>query len=710
MSNVSLEGDGIRLSPRVNLIGNIGEPYVWCLTRDEYQNIYIGTGDPGTVYKLTPTGSLILLHRFSELYVQSLAVSPNGHIFVGTSPQGIIYKITPWREVIMLCDLPDAYVWKLLCDATGTLYAATGPEGKIYRISQDGDVDVLFDSAQTHILDMVTDRNGNIYACSEPDGLIYRITPSGEAFVVYDAEEGEIHSLTLDSLGNLYAGTASGARPQVPVTPPAPPTTPFPEPLPSVAGTPPVGTRASQLQQEVPPPPRLPRRPGIRPAVRPPLYGRTPQKPNFVYKITPDGTVTKALEVERGFIFALCTDEWDNIYAGTGNDARLYKIDKDGDVSALLEVKESQVLSLLFMEQRGLFFGTGNEGNLYELSKSYAQTGVFDSSVFDAEIISSWGNIYWEADVPKGTNITIATRTGNSKKPDNTWSKWSAVYTPGAKVESPPSRFIQYRATLSTAVSGITPLLKSLSIAYLPKNQPPEIVSLTVNEEPVQGQPGRGRRYGPPHRTPKPPIRRLNNARPPALKKPTEVKRLPRPGTKVIEWQTTDPNNDSLNFALYYKGVEEKDWKFLRKETEKSSYTWQTTRVPDGKYQIKLVASDEPDNPPEIALNTKKISPPFIIDNTRPRLINLSTKTDNTEVLVEGTAVDELSNISRLQYSIDAAEWVSIFPRDMIFDSKEESFHFTIHALKPGEHTVVINATDRAGNIGSGKVLVEISE
>ncbi|MEK7368448.1 MAG: hypothetical protein AABZ62_02185, partial [Planctomycetota bacterium] len=136
---VSLVNDGITLSPNLNLIKGLEEPYVWCLTTDKYDNVYIGTGDPGSVYKLSPTGDLALLHKFQELYVQSLAVSSTGYIFVGTSPQGVIYKITPWREVIMVCDLPDSYVWRLKFDGADRLYAATGQEGRIYRISENGE-------------------------------------------------------------------------------------------------------------------------------------------------------------------------------------------------------------------------------------------------------------------------------------------------------------------------------------------------------------------------------------------------------------------------------------------------------------------------------------------------------------------------------------------------------------------------------------------
>ena len=706
-NSVSLTIDGLKLAPELTLVKGIEEQYVWCLANDEYSNVYIGTGDPGTVYKLSPLGNLYLLHRFEELYVQSLAISPSGHVFVGTSPQGIIYRITPWNEAVMVCDLPDSYIWKLRFDKTGGLYAATGPEGRIYRITENGEATVFFDSPQSHILDIVFDKADNLYACSEPDGLVYKLNSAGDPFMIYDADEGEVHGLAIDSAGNIYAGTASGARPPLPI-PQEPTTRPPLEPLPSVETVPPV--EVADTPQQVPhPPPVAPKRPMLRPGYRPHLYPRIPEARNTVYKITPDGLVKRILDDTPGFIFVICTDDKDNVYVGTGEKARLYKIDNDENVHTVLEAEESQVLSLLFLTRRGLFFGTGNEGRLYQLSQTYAEKGTFESSVFDAKVVSTWGNVTWDADVPEGTGLTVATRTGNSEKPDNTWSEWSTARASGEKTQNPPARFVQYRASLFTAQPDASPLLKDVSIAYLPMNQPPEIISLTVDGTQFRA-PGEEGQY-----RPHPGLRakQTNAHRPPPRimpRKPPETGKPSRAGIKFVKWQATDPNGDKMSYTLSYKGTRERNWKPLQENTEKFSYLWQTTRVPDGEYLVKLVVSDQPDNPPDVSLITEKTTQPFVIDNTRPQLTRLSASgAGYDKVTAEGTVSDGLSDISRLQCSVDAADWVGIFPDDMIFDAQEESFHFTVEGLEPGEHTIVINATDTEGNIASGKVLIEIT-
>lgn len=703
-NNVSLLSTGIRLSPKIEPMEGIKEPYAWCLAKDPQDNIYIGTGDPGSVYKLSPYGELVLIYKSSELYIQSLAVSSTGYVYAGTSPRGTIYKISPEREASVFCNLPDPYIWDLLFDAKGNLYAATGPKGIIYKVSEEGTASVFFASSQANILDLVLDKDGHLYACSEPDGIIYKIAPEGNTFVLYDAEENEVHCLAIDHQGNLYAGTAAGARPQIPIVPPPPPAVSLaPPPHPQEVGPP---VPAERLQEEIIMPP-LPREPRVKGAEKLPPRGLAVKAPNFIYKITPEGNVRRILEVPQGFVFALSTDEEDNIFVGTGNVARLYKIDKEGEVSELLEVQESQILSLLPLGSRGLFFSTGNKGGLFRLSKDYTPEGIFESETLDARFNSHWGNISWETKVPEDTKITLATRTGNSKTPDNTWSQWSEEYTQGTKILSPSARFIQYRISLSSSRAETTPLLERVSIAYLPKNQAPEIISLEVNGE-EKALKERHLRIGhtrPPGESPP----REEGA--PRGVPPTTPRQPGVQGTKHIQWRATDPNGDSLNFDLYYKGVGERNWKPLEKDIKKDVYPWQTARVPDGKYVVRLVASDKPDNPPDVALETDKPSEPFIIDNTRPIVTRLSSSViSSNEVEVNGVAQDELSQISNVQYSIDAEEWVAIFPQDMIFDSKEESFRFTVKGLSPQEHTIIIDATDAEGNIGSGKVLIDLAK
>ncbi len=70
---------------------------------------------------------------------------------------------------------------------------------------------------------------------------------------------------------------------------------------------------------------------------------------------------------------------------------------------------------------------------------------------------------------------------------------------------------------------------------------------------------------------------------------------------------------------------------------------------------------------------------------------------DNT-VTFTGTATDISSNISSVEYKVDAGSWTAATASDGAFDSVSEGYTFTTAALSDGAHTVYVRATDSATN------------
>ncbi|MGR3309221.1 MAG: hypothetical protein ACUZ77_00450 [Candidatus Brocadiales bacterium] len=713
--NISTHSTGeITLSPMLERVDGIAEPYVWCMTTNVYGTIYVGTGEPGTVYKIPSIGSslfvkkeAIRLYRTSELHVHSIAVDSNGNVYAGTSPNGIIYKITPSGQAAIWCQLPVHYIWSMAFDSKDNLYTATGESGIIYKITTDRKVTVLFDSPESHILTLVIDEDDNIYGGSEPNGIIYKIGADGKASVLYDAKESEIHCLALDKNGNLFAGTASGGKLRFPRPSPKTPRYPGGQGYSSSDTERRIWVDKAFLDTEQF---NQPRRPGLRyPEMSSRIKG-TPVGFNTVYKVTREGNVKKIFEVQNAFIFSLTVDENNDLYIGTGNEARIYKVTHDESRSnlqrsdditiTLMDISESQVLTLLACRGDDIYAGTGNNGSVLRVSGHYTNEGTFMSPIHDTGFISKWGRITWISSLPGSTKLTLATRTGNSSKPDSTWSEWSNEYIISGKViKSPQARFIQYRARLTTSNRELSPAIDEVSIAYLPHNQAPIVSRVEVEFE------GKARR------TSEMTEQRSRNSK--TGKKRDQNTRFANQGSlsiKTILWDADDPNEDRLSYKLYYRAIDERNWKGLTDGLyDTDYYLWDTTRVPDGKYQIKIVASDEPDNPPGFAISTEKICPPFLIDNTRPRILELeATVFDTKECKVKGIARDDASVISKIQYSLDATDWVSIFPEDQIFDAAEETFQLHTPALSKGEHTIIINALDSEGNVGSSKVVINV--
>jgi len=186
-----------------------------------------------------------------------------------------------------------------------------------------------------------------------------------------------------------------------------------------------------------------------------------------------------------------------------------------------------------------------------------------------------------------------------------------------------------------------------------------------------------------------------------------EPEEVPLSGKKVIKWQASDPNGDSLEYSIYFRGAEERNWKLLEKELKNTSHPLDSESFPDGTYLIKVVATDSPSNPRDLALSHEEISDPFDIDNTPPKVTELQTvSAGDGRYVVTGKVEDAASYIKEIVYSIDGGDWKLVFPSDQIFDSKVENFSFPTEALAAGEHTIVIKASDAAGNIGAAKTII----
>jgi len=81
------------------------------------------------------------------------------------------------------------------------------------------------------------------------------------------------------------------------------------------------------------------------------------------------------------------------------------------------------------------------------------------------------GIITWTETAPAGTDVKFQTRT--SSDGISGWSEWSSYYTDpsGENISSPPDKYLQYRALLSTQDKQITPRLHSVRFDFGFKNK-----------------------------------------------------------------------------------------------------------------------------------------------------------------------------------------------------------------------------------------------
>src|SRR5207244_11928024 len=101
------------------------------------------------------------------------------------------------------------------------------------------------------------------------------------------------------------------------------------------------------------------------------------------------------------------------------------------------------------------------------------------------------------------------------------------------------------------------------------------------------------------------------------------VQLMPQKGAQGVRWAAHDDNDDTLSYSVNIRGVNETGWKLLKDHLTDKFYSWDANTFPDGKYVVKIVASDAPSNSEQEALSDEKVSPVFEIDNTPPDITTL---------------------------------------------------------------------------------------
>ena len=165
---------------------------------------------------------------------------------------------------------------------------------------------------------------------------------------------------------------------------------------------------------------------------------------------------------------------------GTGNKGKLYRLEGDPLQPTLLAGAGAQQVTALYKDPKGrLYFATANPGKLFRLDSDRARRGTYESEPRDARTVATWGALSWRGTAPAGGQVEVFTRSGNTDTPDDTWSPWSSAYTvsEGSPVTSPKARFLQWRVVLTAKNN--SPVLTSVTAAYLQRNLRPQVRSLT---------------------------------------------------------------------------------------------------------------------------------------------------------------------------------------------------------------------------------------
>lgn len=717
LSGLSLTRDG-RLMPGPALVPvySSDQPEIWAVASAPDGSLYLGTGHRGRLIKVDASGKGSVVWTSDQPEIFALTVDRAGVVYAGTSPDGKVYRIENGKATEYFSP-HEPYIWSLALAPDGSLYVGTGQQGKIYRVTAAGKGELYYETGQSHVTALAFDREGRLLAGSEPNGILYRITGNGsagnpaKAFVLYQSHLPEIRSILTASNGTVYASALGGsvAR-RVGAATSAIQTSGVTVTAPATSIT---VTADAQAAMITPPKPEAPK-----PSTTPPTVSAASTTAEFtgversaLYRISPDNTVETLWSSKDENIYDVAAESSGTLLLLTDAQGRIYSIDarradsavaSSPDPALVAQANQSDATRLI-SSPRGVFAAMGSAAKLVRLDTNQTADGWFESPVHDAGAVARWGRISWTSGSGQAVQqgLTLKTRTGNSARPDSTWSDWSSPITSPSNIASPNARFIQWRAEFSGAPAE----LASVRLAYLPQNTPPIVRSISVsssaNAAAKAATSATASSSSPYSIT----VTDTGDASAPAG---TQAQTLGRPSGQQMQviWQADDPEGDKLSYTLYFRGEDEREWKLLRANMSDNTYPLDSDALADGRYYFRVVASDRPSNAADQARQTELVSAPVLIDNTPPIVTASAPRRTGSYLEISVDAEDRASDLRRCEYSLDAQSWLPVEAVDGLTDSPREKFLIHIDNFPAGEHVVVVRVFDTAGNAGLAKIVV----
>jgi outer membrane protein assembly factor BamB len=671
----------LRLAPQ-SAEANCGERLkdVWSIHTmyaDKDGVLYLGTGPNAKVFRYAqdrceqvypadvenPSGDVD--SEILNEHVFAVANDVAGRLLVAVSGEtGKLIRLNPGKAEVVFEDKRVRYIFAIALDQNNNIYLGTGPEGLLFRLDPFCQSPELIYDAQDKSLLSLAIHDNTIYAGSDERGLVYKIDPEQKrATVLYDSEQDEVTSLLVDDAGNVYAASSSAqaAMAQLkaasgislkkePGRPDRPDIRDPNLPSPAIESLQTPNNDGAKKQEEDESAPKPPMAPMAKVA-------------GHIYKITPEGFVTDIFS-EIAVLYSLARADG-TLWLGTGNKGQLYSIDPETEEKGIVfeDKTSSQITSIARMNGTA-FLGLSNPARLMRLEKTFASTGTYESPMIDAGQPAQWGKLQIEADIPDGCLVLMACRSGNIEDPnDATLSAWSheAAITKATQLDCPVGRFCQYRLTLTAdPEGGKTPEIREVTAAHVVPNAAPNVVA-------VKAERSRDKKT---------------------------------PSVIDIGFMVKDDNKDELEFTLQFRKAGRTTWIPLEDELDKPRYQWNGLTVEDGRYEVRVIASDRKSNSPETTLTGSRVSSVFVIDNTAPEIAHAEMQVSGNDVMAGLRVEDEFSVLGKVQYTVDSNEkWVTALPEDLVYDTLAESFTIPIENLEPGVHVIAFSLADDLENI-----------
>jgi hypothetical protein len=257
-------------------------------------------------------------------------------------------------------------------------------------------------------------------------------------------------------------------------------------------------------------------------------------------------------------------------------------------------------------------------------------------------------------------------------------------------------------------------VLDHVTLTYVPRNQRPRLTSLTIHPPGVVFQQPYGTQEPPDLAgfqpdAPAPARDQAIAAATPTSSATAVGRRLFQKGFQTFQWESNDPDKDDLRYDVAVRRMGSETWRALAQDLAGSVFAWDTSQLPDGRYVVRVVASDSRANPPATALRGEREGGPMTIDNTPPSIRMREPASGSAAAqAMPGTiafdVVDLASTLERVDVLLGNGQWRAVFPDDGALDGLRE--RFTIPVADLGDGPVVLRATDSLANLATLEVRI----
>lgn len=628
-----------------------------CLGRKD--EIWVGTADKAGVHRVEvkkrgKAKGEVTTERLAELpgvVVTAMVELPKGDVVVATLPGGKLQRMNRRGKLSPFAELPVEQIWALRVHE-GRLYAGTGPKGELYAMSLTGkDPKVVLDDRDKHIMSLLSVGDALLVGTA-PGARLLRVSDEPEGILLKDFNGDELRAMALTREGLLAAvntfddrqlGTVDALAKNLARA--------------SLSDPPPIG----DLQKT---------RPAKADAT---VYHVDLGKGRDLERAGESPWDTWLSRENQYFTSMLALDDVGTVLLASSAEGKIYRLRGPRDAATVADFEERQTTALCRIAKGPVFATVGQGAAAYRLDAAPADKALYRTKVLDARQPSDFGAL-----VVRGTGrLTARARVGPSDEPGDRWSEWTKIELatePGGSFRGDLAglaqrRYLQIELGLAAADAEV----RSIEQFYAPENLAPLLKGVDVS---------------------RPSFSRDGSS---------------EPSSKVtIRWKVDARDDDDLVYDVRARpeGSGETQWIPLHKDDEpvtKKELSWDLSTVPDGIYEIEVVASDEPSNGAGNARTDELRSAPFVVDRQRPRIEDLRFVGGK----VTATIRDAGGYVHDVSYSIDGGSFRSVAAADGLFDEPTESVAFSPRSLRPGTHRLVLRARDSFGNLETEAVIVK---